>query len=119
MKMTMKAAFYRDLQESDQQSTKNVLFLHLHPGASEQNIRELFSKAYRNAPLIVFIDEIAAIAAKGYNLQREMERQIVSQLLTCMDESHRRGYVLVIGATNMPDAVIFKKQALPLEHGRN
>lgn len=90
-------------------------------GASEENIRELFNKAYRTAPSIVFIDEIDAIASKRENLQREMERRIVTQLMTCMDESHRvakpddtkntettdgkPGYVLVIGATNRPDAV--------------
>ncbi|GAB4836167.1 hypothetical protein Ancab_001080 [Ancistrocladus abbreviatus] len=93
-------------------------------GASEENIRELFSKAYRTAPSIVFIDEIDAIASKRENLQREMERRIVTQLMTSMDESHRLaqlstgsgnsdcetsdsrpGYVLVIGATNRPDAV--------------
>ncbi|XP_024987504.1 cell division control protein 48 homolog C-like [Cynara cardunculus var. scolymus] len=91
-------------------------------GASDENIRELFSKAYRTAPSIVFIDEIDAIASKRENLQREMERRIVTQLMTCMDESHRiakpddtpknaktseckPGYVLVIGATNRPDAV--------------
>ncbi|GMP40530.1 hypothetical protein CsSME_00010947 [Camellia sinensis var. sinensis] len=91
-------------------------------GASEENIRELFAKAYRTAPSIVFIDEIDAIASKRENLQREMERRIVTQLMTCMDESHRLvqpadvdpnaessnirpGYVLVIGATNRPDAV--------------
>ncbi|KAK6928975.1 NVL2, nucleolin binding domain [Dillenia turbinata] len=91
-------------------------------GASEENIRELFSKAYRTAPAIVFIDEIDAIGSKRENLQREMERRIVTQLMTCMDESHKlfassnedtnsdgpgnkSGYVLVIGATNRPDAV--------------
>lgn len=101
-------------------------------GASEENIRELFSKAYRTAPSIVFIDEIDAIASKRENLQREMERRIVTQLMTCMDGFHklvdstdasskkdnstdasskkdnsnvRPGYVLVIGATNRPDAV--------------
>ncbi|KAL2904685.1 Cell division control protein 48-like protein C [Bienertia sinuspersici] len=91
-------------------------------GASEENIRDLFAKAYKTAPSIVFIDEIDAIASKRENLQREMERRIVAQLLTCMDESHslvkpnnklsdselndkRSGYVLVIGATNRPDAV--------------
>ncbi|KAJ7968070.1 cell division control protein 48-like C [Quillaja saponaria] len=90
-------------------------------GASEENIRDLFSKAYRTAPSIIFIDEIDAIASKRENLQREMERRIVTQLMTCMDESHRiaqpidtklnsnsdhtPGYVLVIGATNRPDAV--------------
>ena len=91
-------------------------------GASEENIRDLFSKAYRTAPSIVFIDEIDAIASKRENLNREMERRIVTQLMTCMDESnrlvqpadgdkesetsdHKPGYVLVIGATNRPDAV--------------
>lgn len=88
-------------------------------GASEENIRDLFSKAYRTAPSIVFIDEIDAIAAKRENLNREMEKRIVTQLLTCMDQSNRilqptddskslddpPGYVLVIGATNRPDAV--------------
>ncbi|KAI8022704.1 hypothetical protein LOK49_LG03G01809 [Camellia lanceoleosa] len=58
-------------------------------GASEENIRDLFTKAYRTAPSIVFIDEIDAIASKRENLQREMERRIVTQLMTCMDESHR------------------------------
>ncbi|KAG6421270.1 hypothetical protein SASPL_117820 [Salvia splendens] len=91
-------------------------------GESERNIRELFQKAYRTAPSIVFIDEIDAIASKRDNSQREMEKRIVTQLLTSMDESHvpvepagndasstssnsRPGYVLVIGATNRPDAV--------------
>ncbi|KAF5780055.1 putative AAA+ ATPase domain, ATPase, AAA-type, core [Helianthus annuus] len=91
-------------------------------GESEENIRELFSKANRTAPSIVFIDEIDAIASKRENLQREMEKRIVTQLMTCMDESHRTsepndalettempngkpGYVLVIGATNRPDAL--------------
>lgn len=91
-------------------------------GASEENIRDLFSKAYRTAPSIVFIDEIDAIASKRESLQREMERRIVTQLMTCMDESHQSSvapdtepnsgtsgqkpaYVLVIGATNRPDAL--------------
>ncbi|CAL1372506.1 unnamed protein product [Linum trigynum] len=91
-------------------------------GASEEYIRDLFSKAYRSAPSIIFIDEIDAIGSKRENLQREMERRIVTQLMTCMDEYHklvqpaddnskpesseqRAGYVLVIGATNRPDAI--------------
>ncbi|CAL5379070.1 unnamed protein product [Camellia sinensis] len=90
--------------------------------ASEENIRELFAKEYRTTPSIVFIDKIDAIASKRENLRREMERRIVTQLMTCMDESHRLvqpvdvdpnaessnsrlGYVLVIGATNRPDVV--------------
>ncbi|KAJ0260449.1 AAA ATPase [Hirschfeldia incana] len=78
------------------------------PGDSEENIRELFSKAYRTAPSIVFIDEIDAIGSKRENQQREMEKRIVTQLLTCMDGpsgDENDGYVLVIGATNRPDAL--------------
>lgn len=89
-------------------------------GASEENIRELFSKAYRTAPSIIFIDEIDAIASKRENLQRQMENRITTQLITCMTQSKRLmqhaddskgsdgplpGYVLVIGATNRPDAL--------------
>ncbi|KAJ0732967.1 putative ATPase, AAA-type, core, P-loop containing nucleoside triphosphate hydrolase [Helianthus annuus] len=73
-------------------------------GGSEENISKLFSKAYKTAPSIVFIDEIDAIASKRGNLGREMERRIVTQLMTCMGD-HKRGYVLVIGATNRPDAI--------------
>ncbi|KAI5448571.1 Cell division control protein 48 C, variant 2 [Lathyrus oleraceus] len=78
-------------------------------GASEEYIRELFDKAKRTAPSIVFIDEIDAIASKRENLQREMEKRIVTQLMTSMDEPESsdepRGYVLVIGATNRPDSL--------------
>jgi ribosome biogenesis ATPase len=69
-------------------------------GASEEYIRELFDKAKRTAPSIVFIDEIDAIASKRENLQREMEKRIVTQLMTSMDEPESsdepRCYVLVI-----------------------
>ncbi|XP_010670688.2 cell division control protein 48 homolog C isoform X2 [Beta vulgaris subsp. vulgaris] len=91
-------------------------------GASEEKIRELFSKAYKTAPSIVFIDEFDAIGSKRESTHSGMERRIVTQLLTCMDKSRRlvkcdRGpanseplerlgcYVLVIGATNRPDAL--------------
>ena len=80
-------------------------------GESEENIRELFSKAYRTAPSIVFIDEIDAIGSKRENQQRETEKRIVTQLLTCMDgpppgdTAAAAGYVVVIGATNTPDAL--------------
>ncbi|KAJ0629380.1 putative AAA+ ATPase domain, ATPase, AAA-type, core, AAA ATPase, AAA+ lid domain-containing protein [Helianthus annuus] len=73
-------------------------------GGSEENIRELFSKAYKTAPSIVFIDEIDAIASKRENLEREMKRRIMTQLMTCMGD-RKRAYVLVIGATNRPDAI--------------
>uniref|UniRef100_A0A166A0N9 AAA+ ATPase domain-containing protein n=1 Tax=Daucus carota subsp. sativus TaxID=79200 RepID=A0A166A0N9_DAUCS len=84
-------------------------------GASEENIRNLFSKAYRTAPSIVFIDEIDSIASKRENAQSSMERRIVTQLLSCMDQPPRYykdidslsipPYVLVIAATNRPDAL--------------
>ncbi|PRQ37414.1 putative ATPase, AAA-type, core, P-loop containing nucleoside triphosphate hydrolase [Rosa chinensis] len=95
-------------------------------GSSEENIRDLFSKAYRTAPSIVFIDEIDAIATKREDVQRAMEGRIVTQLMTSMDESHRPTvlpaahddpnsnsqssdqkypHVLVIGATNRPDVI--------------
>ncbi|XP_014519088.1 cell division control protein 48 homolog C [Vigna radiata var. radiata] len=73
-------------------------------GASEENIREFFAKAYRTAPSIVFIDEIDAIGSKRENLQREMEKRMVMQLSTCMDQSSADN-VIVIGATNRPDAL--------------
>ncbi|KAH0929650.1 hypothetical protein HID58_015377, partial [Brassica napus] len=81
------------------------------PGDSEENIRELFSKAHRTAPSIIFIDKIDAIGSKREKQQREMEKRIVTQLLTCMDGPHQQGddenggYVVVIGATNRPDAL--------------
>ncbi|KAJ4828483.1 Cell division control protein 48 C [Turnera subulata] len=86
------------------------------PGESEENIREEFSKAYRTAPSIVFIDEIDAIASKRENLRGEMEKRIVTQLMTCMDANSYSyseegadrslpGRVLVIAATNRPDAL--------------
>uniref|UniRef100_M8CS12 AAA+ ATPase domain-containing protein n=1 Tax=Aegilops tauschii TaxID=37682 RepID=M8CS12_AEGTA len=100
-------------------------------GASEENIRSLFNKAYRTAPSIVFIDEIDAIASKREDAQRGMEQRIVTQLMTCMDQFHQNfagsdgaasdmdtsqssdvektktaeGHVVGIGATNRPDAV--------------
>ncbi|KAF5780058.1 putative AAA+ ATPase domain, ATPase, AAA-type, core, AAA ATPase, AAA+ lid domain-containing protein [Helianthus annuus] len=79
-------------------------------GESEEKIRELFSNAHKTAPSIVFIDEIDTIASKRENLQREMDKRIVTQLMICMDaaskcEDGKLGYVLVIGATNRPDAL--------------
>lgn len=79
-------------------------------GASEENIRELFSKANRTAPSIVFIDEIDAIASKRENSQRGMDHRIVTQMMACMDESRKLiesgdGYALVIGATNRADHI--------------
>ncbi len=74
-------------------------------GESEQRIREVFEEAKKNAPAIIFIDEIDAIAPKREEVVGEVEKRVVSQLLTCMDGLEARGQVIVIGATNRPDAI--------------
>ena len=75
-------------------------------GESEARIRGLFAQAAKQAPCLVFVDEIDAIAPKRENAQREMERRIVAQLLTCMDDlGELGGGVVVLGATNRPDAL--------------
>jgi len=74
-------------------------------GESEKKIREVFEEAEKNAPSIVFIDEIDAIAPKREDASGEVEKRVVSQLLTMMDGLQSRGRVVVIGATNRPNAV--------------
>ena len=74
-------------------------------GESERKIREIFEDAEKNAPSIVFFDEIDAIAPKRDEVYGEVERRIVSQLLTQMDGLKSRGKVIVIGATNRPNAI--------------
>ena len=78
-------------------------------GESEAKVRELFEEAKKQAPCIVFIDEIDAITPKRETAQREMERRIVAQPLTSMDdvcfENTQNKPVLVIGATNRPDSI--------------
>jgi len=74
-------------------------------GDSEKKIREIFDDAEKNAPSIVFIDEIDAVAPKREDSQGEVEKRVVSQLLTMMDGLQSRGRVVVIGATNRPNAV--------------
>ncbi|MEM0097875.1 MAG: CDC48 family AAA ATPase, partial [Conexivisphaerales archaeon] len=74
-------------------------------GESEGKIREIFDEAKKNAPAIIFIDEIDAIAPKREEVKGEVETRIVAQLLTMMDGLQERGQVIVIGATNRPDAV--------------
>jgi transitional endoplasmic reticulum ATPase len=74
-------------------------------GESEKKIRDLFDEAEKNAPSIIFIDEIDAIAPKREESYGEVERRVVSQILTCMDGLKNRGKVVVIGATNRPDAL--------------
>ena len=75
-------------------------------GESEERIRQLFQQAKEAAPAILFLDEIDAITPKRETAQREMERRIVAQLLTCMDQlALGRVAVMVIGATNRPDSL--------------
>ncbi|OWP55826.1 MAG: ATPase [Thermoplasmatales archaeon B_DKE] len=74
-------------------------------GQSEQKLREIFLKAEDSEPSIIFIDEIDSIAPKREEVQGEVERRVVAQLLTLMDGLKERGHVIVIGATNRLDAV--------------
>jgi len=74
-------------------------------GESEKKVREIFDEAEKNSPSIIFIDEIDAIAPKREDVQGEVERRVVSQLLTMMDGLQSRGKVIVIGATNRPNSI--------------
>nr|QNO54434.1 VCP-like ATPase [Methanosarcinales archaeon ANME-1 ERB7] len=74
-------------------------------GESEERLRKLFAEAQENAPSIIFIDEIDAIAPKREEVMGEVEKRLVSQLLTIMDGLKARGEVIVIGATNRPDSI--------------
>ncbi|WP_456421470.1 CDC48 family AAA ATPase [Thermococcus sp.] len=74
-------------------------------GESEERLREIFKEAEDNAPSIIFIDEIDAIAPKREEVVGEVEKRVVSQLLTLMDGLKSRGKVIVIAATNRPDAI--------------
>ena len=74
-------------------------------GESEERIREIFTQAEENSPSIIFIDEIDSIAPKRDEVSGEVEKRIVSQLLTLMDGMKSRGKVVVIAATNRPDSI--------------
>jgi transitional endoplasmic reticulum ATPase len=74
-------------------------------GQSEEKLREKFDEAEKNAPSIVFIDEIDSIAPRREDVHGEVERRVVAQLLTLMDGMSGRGQVIVIGATNREDAI--------------
>ena len=74
-------------------------------GESEERLREVFEEAEENAPAIVFIDEIDAVAPKREEVSGDVERRVVAQLLSLMDGLEERGQVTVIGATNRVDAV--------------
>ncbi|UCE96362.1 MAG: CDC48 family AAA ATPase [Candidatus Bathyarchaeota archaeon] len=74
-------------------------------GESEARLREIFQQAQQNAPSIIFIDELDAIAPKREEVTGEVERRVVAQLLALMDGLSGRGNVIVIGATNRPQAL--------------
>ena len=74
-------------------------------GQSEENLRKIFEEAEKNAPSIIFIDEVDAIAPKRSEVHGEVERRVVSHLLTLMDGLKGRGKVIVIAATNIPDSI--------------
>ncbi|MGC8672951.1 MAG: CDC48 family AAA ATPase [Thermoplasmata archaeon] len=74
-------------------------------GESEKFLRDKFDEAEKNAPSIIFIDELDSIAPKRAEVQGEVERRVVAQLLTLMDGLKERGQVIVIGATNLVDSI--------------
>jgi len=74
-------------------------------GESEKRVREIFEEAEKNAPAIIFIDEIDAIAPKRNEVYGEVERRVVAQILAMMDGLKSRGNVVVIGATNRPNSL--------------
>ncbi len=74
-------------------------------GESEAHLREVFEKAEKSAPAIVFIDELDAIAPRRTETRGDVEKRVVAQLLALMDGLKSRESVVVIGATNIPDAL--------------
>ena len=74
-------------------------------GESEEKLREIFNEAKEKAPTVIFMDEIDAIAPKREEATNEVERRMVSQLLTLMDGMNSRGQVIIIGATNRENAI--------------
>jgi len=79
--------------------------IHKFYGESEAHLRQIFETAAKKPPAIIFIDEIDAIAPKRDRVQGDVEKRVVAQLLALMDGLEGRGQVLVIAATNLPDAL--------------
>ncbi len=79
--------------------------IHKFYGESEARLREIFEEAAREAPSIIFIDEIDAIAPKRAEVLGDVEKRVVAQLLALMDGMVSRGQVIVIGATNIPEII--------------
>jgi transitional endoplasmic reticulum ATPase len=74
-------------------------------GESEEKLREIFQQAHKSAPSIILIDELDSIAPKREEVTGEVEKRVVAQLLSLMDGLTGRGNVIVIGATNRPNAL--------------
>ncbi len=74
-------------------------------GEAEANLRKAFEEAEKNSPAIIFIDELDSIAPKRDKVQGEVEKRVVSQMLTLMDGLKGRGHVVVIAATNRPNSI--------------
>lgn len=74
-------------------------------GEAESNLRKAFEEAEKNSPALIFIDELDSIAPKRDKVSGEVERRVVSQLLTLMDGLKSRGQVIVIAATNRPNSI--------------
>jgi transitional endoplasmic reticulum ATPase len=79
--------------------------IHKFYGESEAKLREIFEEAQRRAPTVIFLDELDAIAPKRYDVAGDVEKRVVAQLLASMDGLVSRGEVVVIAATNLPEAV--------------
>src|SRR6266568_3942374 len=81
--------------------------MHKLYGESEAHLRSVFEEAKKNAPSILFFDELDAIAPKREELggEKQVERRVVAQLLALMDGLKERGQVIIIGATNLPNAI--------------
>jgi len=74
-------------------------------GESEENLRKVFDQAEKSSPSIIFIDEIDSLAPKREEVRGEVEKRMVSQLLTLLDGLKSRGKIIVIGATNIPNSL--------------
>ncbi|MFQ5813047.1 MAG: CDC48 family AAA ATPase [Anaerolineae bacterium] len=79
--------------------------IHKYYGESEAHLRAIFEEASRHAPAIIFLDEIDAIAPKREEVQGEVEKRVVAQLLALLDGLKERGQIIVIGATNIPNVL--------------
>jgi transitional endoplasmic reticulum ATPase len=79
--------------------------IHKFYGESEAKLRSIFEQAKKMSPCIIFLDEIDAIAPKRENVQGEVEKRVVAQLLALMDGLESRGQIIVIGATNLPNLI--------------